>query len=86
MPRIVAVQGTDMGTPVHRQKSPSEGLTSIGRPIHCAATEDATEDATGDATEDGYSETDRIIIQNFLNTLAEIALAVASRRGRQENQ
>jgi hypothetical protein len=33
-----------------------------------------------------YSETDRIIIQNFLNTLAEIALAVASRRGRQEEQ
>lgn len=72
------MQGTDMGTPVHRQKSPSEGLTSIGRPIHCAATEDATEGR--------YSETDRIIIENFLNTLAEIAVAVASRKERQDEQ
>ena len=67
-----------MGTPVHPQEDPSEGLTSIHGRIHCAATEDTTEDE--------YSETDQIIIQNFLNTLAEIAVAVASRKGRQEEQ
>lgn len=71
-------QGTEMGTPVQPQKPRSEGLTSIHRRIHCAATEDATEGR--------YSETDRIIIENFLNTLAEIAVAVASRKERQDEQ
>ena len=47
-----------------------DGLTSIHGRIHCVATADA----------DGeYSETDLIIINNFMSTLAEIALAVASR-------
>ena len=71
-------QGTEMGTPVHPQKRPSEGLTSIHTRIHCATTPDATEGR--------YSETDRIIIENFLNTLAEVALAVASRKERQDEQ
>lgn len=68
------MQGTEMGMPVHPQEDPSEGLTSI----HCAAAQDATEGS--------HSETDRIIIENFLDTLAEVALAVASRRERQDEQ
>ena len=52
---------------------PPQGLTGVHARIHCAA--------TPDTTEDGYSETDIIIVNNFLNTLAEIALAVASRQG-----
>ena len=51
-----------------------EGLTSIHARIHCAA--------TNDAPEDEYSETDMIVIRNFLNTLAEVALAVATRQNR----
>ena len=38
---------------------------------HCVATLDANEE---------YSETDLIIINNFMSTLAEIALAVAARQ------
>ena len=49
------------------------GLTSIHARIHCAATQDAPEDE--------YSETDMVIIRNFLNTLAEVAFAVAARQG-----
>jgi len=31
-------------------------------------------------TEEHYNEVDRLIVKNFLNTLAEIALAIASRK------
>jgi hypothetical protein len=31
-------------------------------------------------TEDGYDEVDRLAVKHFLNTLAEIALAIASRK------
>ena len=54
-----------------------DGLTSIHPRIHWPATTDAA------APED--SETDQIIIDNFLNTLADIALAVASRKARQQD-
>ena len=50
------------------------GLTPIPRRIHWAATQDAIEG--------GYSEADMISVKNFLNTLAEVALAVASRNVR----
>ena len=50
-----------------------KGLTGIHGRIHCAA--------TPDTPEDGYSEADMIVVKNFLNTLAEIALAVAARQG-----
>ena len=50
-----------------------KALTSIREGIHCATTNDAPEDEN--------SETDMIIIRNFLNTLAEVALAVAARQG-----
>ena len=57
---------------------PSEGLTPIHRRIHCAATDDTSEEE--------YSEADQIIVDNFLNTLAEIALAVAARNAKSNEQ
>ena len=48
-----------------------KALTSIHRGIHCAATPD---------TPEGKDELDQIAINNFLDTLAEVALAVARRR------
>ena len=54
------------------RKRPPEGLTSIHASIHCAATPDA-----GDLN--GNDELDRIDIDNFLCTLAEIVGSVAQR-------
>ena len=48
-----------------------EALTSIPKGIHCAAT---PEDLNG------QYELDEIAIDHFLDTLAEVALAVANRR------
>ena len=48
-----------------------KALTSIHEGIHCAAT---PEDPNG------KDELDEIAINNFLDTLAEVALAVANRR------
>ena len=45
-------------------------LTCIHRRIHCTATE----------TEGELSEQDRIIVEVFLETLSEVALAVVSRQ------
>jgi len=50
-----------------------KGLTGIPRRIHCTATQSAT----------GQDELDRITVDAFLDTLAEVALAVASRIRRQ---
>ena len=58
----------------------ADGLTSIHGRIHCAATTD-----TGEAA----NEQDRRDTNHFLQTLAEIALAVAARRlsqNREEEQ
>ncbi len=49
-------------------------LTSIPRRIHCAATSAPEQD------EDFVDELDEIEIDNFLTTLAEVAMAVATRR------
>ena len=57
---------------------PFKGLTPIPRRIHCGATQDATEG--------GYSEADMIIVKNFLNTLAEVALAVAVRNAQRHDE
>ncbi len=62
--------------PIRPENDPLKGLTPIHGPIHCAATPDIPEDE--------YSETDMIIVKNFLNTLAEVALAVAARQGTME--
>ncbi len=51
-----------------------EALTSIGKPIHCAATEEPCPDA------DIREELDELVINNFIKTLAEVAIAVATRR------
>ncbi len=47
------------------------GLTPIHRRIHCAATADRTEPE---------NELDSIAIDNFLDTLAEVAMAIIQRR------
>ncbi len=56
-----------------RQTKPNghKALTSIPEGIHCAAT---PEDL------DGQDELDEIAINNFLDTLAEVAMAIANRR------
>ena len=65
-------------TPADHSKGEPQGLTPILPRIHCAATPDTDEEMT---------EADRIIVNNFLNTLAEIALAVAARNAqRQDDQ
>ena len=46
-------------------------MTSIGEPIHCATTPDPTEER---------EELDEIDINHFITTLAEVAMAVATRR------
>ena len=48
----------------------SEGLTCIHARIHCAATHDGVE---------AESEIDQMMIDNFLETLSEVAMAVAAR-------
>ncbi len=56
-----------------RRQTKSDGkkaLTCIHRGIHCAATPNQLE---------AEDELDRIAIENFLDTLAEVALAIASR-------
>ena len=52
------------------QAEDDPGLTSIHGRIHCAATQDA----------DDNDELDRIAIDNFLQTLADVALSIAKRR------
>ena len=47
------------------------GLTPIHRRIHCAATPD---------TNEGQNELDSIAIDHFLDTLAEVVLAIIRRR------
>ncbi len=59
--------------PIRHEDDLPQGLTGIHPRIHCAA--------TPDTPEDGYSEADTIIVKNFLNTLADVALAVAARQG-----
>ena len=55
----------------HPKSNGQQALTSIPEGIHCAATpEDLNE----------QDELDEIAINNFLDTLAEVALAVARRR------
>ena len=61
------------GQPEPRSGVP-DALTRIHGRIHCAATPDATEH------DEHETELDRIAIDNLLDTLAEIALAIARRR------
>ena len=47
------------------------GLTPIHRRIHCAATSD---------TNEGQNELEQVTIDHFLDTLAEVAMAIIRRR------
>ena len=51
-----------------------EALKSIGKPIHCAATEEPRPDR------DSREELDELEINNFIKPLAEVVIAVATRR------
>ena len=61
------------GQPEPRSGAP-DALTPIHRRIHFPATPDASEHGEDE------TELDRIAIDNLLDTLAEIALAVSQRR------
>ena len=61
------------GQPEPRNGVP-DALTGIHGRIHCAATPDAT------GFDEHETEFDRIAIDNLLDTLTEIALAIARRR------
>ncbi len=50
-----------------------KGLTPIHGRIHCAATPDTTEP-------ENENELDSIVIDHFLDTLAEVAMAIIRRR------
>ena len=56
--------------PKHKEAA-EEGLTPIHPRIHCVATPDGGEEPT---------ETDKIMVNSFIETLAEVAMAVAKRR------
>ena len=56
------------------QECSDQALTCIRGCIHCVATQDT----------DGIDEIDQIEIDNFLDTLAEIAMSIARRK--QETQ
>ena len=51
--------------------TPPTGLTGIPSSIHCPATRNKCEV--------GNDELDRIDIDNFINTIAQVALAIAAR-------
>ncbi len=61
-----------MGAPAHPQNNSAEGLTSIPQRIHWPATQDS-----GGSELD---EIDRIAVEGFLDTLAEIAISAATRQ------
>ena len=58
--------------PITSETTSENGLTGDSHRIQCSATDDTPDE--------GYSETDMIVIRNFLDTLAEVALAVVARQ------
>ncbi len=58
--------------PIRSETTPPKELTPIHPRIHCVATLDT------DAQE--YTEAEMVMIDNFLNTLAEVAIAAATRK------
>jgi hypothetical protein len=65
--------GRDPGT--NQESGGENGLTPIPLRIHCPATTERV---------GGNDELDEIAVEHFLDTLAEVALAVASRKQRPE--
>ncbi len=57
-----------------QKRNGRKALTSIPRHIHCAATEEP------EPYENLVDELDEIDINNFINILAEVTMAVAARR------
>jgi hypothetical protein len=64
--------------PVGASKSAQNGLTGIPDRIQCLASRN-TQEA-------GYDELDSIAVEYFLTTLAEIALSVAAREAKEEQE
>ncbi len=58
----------------NRGSGEAKGLTCIRQRIHCAATTE------GVGAFDGLDEIDQMVVDHFLETLARVALAVATRR------
>ena len=58
-----------------RKSGPLNGLTPIPQGIHCAATTEGVGE---------NSELEQLQVNRFLNTLADIALAVAARKAASE--
>ena len=67
-----------MSGPPH-ETQPEKGLTYTPPRIHCAATQ-----TQGDGN--GLTETDRITLDHFFDTLAEVAMAVARREIQQRTE
>ena len=63
--------------PLKPRNAPPNGLTCIPQRIHCVATTDTLEEA---------DELDRIDIDNFLSTLAEVATAVVRREQQADHE
>ena len=63
----------------HRVDASGNALTPIHPSIHCAAT-NAVEEQLAD-TNHGQSEVDDLAVQTFLDTLREVAFAIARRKG-----
>ena len=61
--------------PLRSGGQPGNGLTCIHARIHCVATNGAADCCT---------ESERIMVGTFLETLAEVALSVAARKGIQQ--
>ncbi len=64
-------EGKQNGFILPEESAGVNGLTPIHRRIHCAATLDTSEPE---------NELDNIAINHFLDTLAEVALAIVRRR------
>ena len=63
------------GVSPKEESGAEKALTPIHRRIHCGATPDTTEP-------ENENELDNIAIDHFLDTLAEVAMAVGRRRER----
>ena len=65
--------------PIPPGNDDQNALTNIPQRIHCAATQ-----TQGDGN--GLTETDRITLDHFFDTLAEVAMAVARREIQQRSE
>ena len=78
MPRALGPAAVGNIVPIRGRNGTRDGLTPIHPRIHYPATPD-TDD------QEGHDELDRIDINNFLSTLAEVAISVARREQQRGN-